>query len=358
MGGSQDKSLLLAAGCAVAIACGGNGGHMATPTAPSGVGFTITGVVTDARHEQVVIRRAIIEVRATDPADTAVHRRETLDDGRYAVALANAGTYMVSVFAGGYESLSRELTIEENVTQDFTLERIEPAFRSATGNISGGFDYFGTNLFRDIADAGREDTCWGDDNYRFNVRLSDGWSAEVHVDSRLGDLPTARNHARGMGETLGRTAAVLRSRIRFACLHANENVSNNYAVRDQGVVYYLPGREANRLADITLHEGAHASLDSDHLSSPGWISAVEADGNFITEYARDRPNEEDLAESFVAYFLVLYSRDIRNEDVRQILLTIPNRIEYFETQGFDMRPWSSPLRSLAVTPGPVNAFRD
>ena len=157
-----------------------------------------------------------------------------------------------------------------------------------------------------------------------------------------------------MGETLGRTAAILRSKIKFACLHSNENVSNNYAVRDQGVVYYLPGREANRLAGITLHEGAHASLDSDHFRSPGWLSAVEADGNFITEYARDRSNEEDLAESFVAYFYVLYSRDIRDDHVRQILLTIPNRIEYFEAQGFDMSPWSSPLRSLVVTPGPVD----
>ena len=154
--GSQDRFLLLAAGCAVAIGCGGDGGQMATPTAPSGVGFTISGIVTDARHEQVVIRRVIIEVRSTDPADTAVHRDETSDDGRYAVALANSGTYVVSVFAGGYESQSRELTIGENVTQDFTLERIDPAFRSATGNISGSFDYSGTNLFRDIADAGRE----------------------------------------------------------------------------------------------------------------------------------------------------------------------------------------------------------
>ena len=50
-----------------------------------------------------------------------------------------------------------------------------------------------------------------------------------------------------------------------------------------------------------------------------------------------------------------YSRNIEDYDVRQILLTIPNRIDYFERQRFDMRPWSSPVRPLTVTPGPVLA---
>ena len=140
----------------------------------------------------------------------------------------------------------------------------------------------------------------------------------------------------------------------MVCLHADQSVSNNYAVRDSGIYYYVPGREELRLASITLHEGAHASLDNDHLYSSGWRAARQADGNnFITEYARTVG--EDLAESFTAYFLVKYSRNIEDYDVRQILLTIPNRIDYLERQGFDMRPWSSPVRSLTVTPGPVLA---
>ena len=312
---------------------------------------TISGHVADGRHEQVVIWGAIAEVR--NRATGLVVRARTGADGRYAISLATSGTYTVSVRAGGYGAQSREVTIAGGTTIDFTLERIYPGFPSATGTISGTFDYSATSIFRDIADAGRADECWS--SYLFNVRLSDGWSARVQVDSSLGDLSTARRHARGMGETLGLTPAVLRSKIQWVCLHDYEDVSNNYAIRGQGMVYYLPGREANRLAAITLHEGAHASLDSDHYPSPGWRAAVEADGNFITEYAREVPTGEDIAESFVAYFQALYSRNITDEDVRQVLLTIPNRIEYFEAQRFDMRPWSSRLRSLTVTPGPVRA---
>ena len=274
---------------------------------------------------------------------------------RYELWLPDSGTYTVTTEAGGYGTQQREMLIEGDMTVDFTLDRIYPAFPSATGTISGGVDYSAASIFMDVDDEGRVNECWSDDSYRFEVRLSDGWSGEVWLDSNLGDRSAARQHARGMGETLGLTAAVLRSKIEYVCLHDNDAVSNNYAIRDQGLFYYLPGRDANRLADITLHEGAHASQDSDHYGSPGWRAAVEADGNFITEYAREVPDGEDIAESFTAYFLALYSPSTTDEDVRQILLTIPNRVEYFESQGFDMRPWSSRLRPLTVTPGPVRA---
>ena len=46
-----------------------------------------------------------------------------------------------------------------------------------------------------------------------------------------------------------------------------------------------------------LHEGAHVSLDTDHIQAPQWIAAQQADGEFINTYARDHPVSEDFVET-------------------------------------------------------------
>ena len=57
------------------------------------------------------------------------------------------------------------------------------------------------------------------------------------------------------------------------------------------------------LEEVLIHEGAHVSLDLAHASSPGWLAAQRADdGVFISEYARDYPDREDVAESILPWF--------------------------------------------------------
>jgi len=43
-----------------------------------------------------------------------------------------------------------------------------------------------------------------------------------------------------------------------------------------------------------FHEGAHVSLDYDYDRSPGWISAQEEDGLFISDYAEENPERMSL----------------------------------------------------------------
>ena len=76
-----------------------------------------------------------------------------------------------------------------------------------------------------------------------------------------------------------------------------------------------------------MHEASHTSLDAQHASAAGWIAAQNADGEFISNYARDYPTREDVAETFVPYFAVQSRRDrLQPAMVETILTTIPNRI--------------------------------
>ena len=98
------------------------------------------------------------------------------------------------------------------------------------------------------------------------------------------------------------------------------------------------------LEEELMHEAAHSSLDADHAKADDWLAAQQADGNFISTYARDHPAREDIAESFSAYFVVRYrSNRVPKSTVQKIKRTIPNRIAYFDSLALDMYPtWSPP----------------
>ena len=75
------------------------------------------------------------------------------------------------------------------------------------------------------------------------------------------------------------------------------------------------------------------------LGVAGWRAAQAADARFISTYARDFPSREDIAETFVPYLAVRYRSDRISQSLRNtILAAIPNRIEYLDSQSFDMYP--------------------
>ncbi len=69
------------------------------------------------------------------------------------------------------------------------------------------------------------------------------------------------------------------------------------------------------------------------------LAAQEADDRFISTYAEDFPDREDIAESIVPYIAVRYRSDRISEQLRSTILdAIPNRIDYFDSLGLSMYP--------------------
>ena len=108
-----------------------------------------------------------------------------------------------------------------------------------------------------------------------------------------------------------------------------------------------------------MHEGVHAGLDDAHAGARGWREAQRDDGVFISRYARyarDHPQREDLAESFGPWFALRYLPDRLTEEQRwAIATTMPNRLAYFDEQGFDMSPYT--VRALALRARGMSPFQ-
>ena len=93
------------------------------------------------------------------------------------------------------------------------------------------------------------------------------------------------------------------------------------------------------LEETFVHEAAHTSLDTDHSASSGWINAQNLDPSFISTYARDNPEREDVAETFLLYMALRYRSELISSSLKAtILKTIPNRIKYFDAQNFKIYP--------------------
>ena len=176
--------------------------------------------------------------------------------------------------------------------------------------------------------------------YLFNATFDDGLSAEIQVNPEFGSVSAAMAEAEHYGRIIGQLPTVLRAELETVWIHKGDELlgggNNNILIHtDHAEVSEQNGFLEEELA----HEGAHTSLDAAHADAPDWRAAQIRDGGYISTYARDFPDREDIAESFVPYLAVRYRSERIPASVEQsILNAIPNRLAYFDAQSFDMYP--------------------
>ena len=99
------------------------------------------------------------------------------------------------------------------------------------------------------------------------------------------------------------------------------------------------------MEEVILHEAGHTLLNSceseiRHDRAPSWLAAQEADGIFITRYAREHPIREDGAETIWAWFVSrCVPGRVHSALVRTIKESIPNRLAYLDQLELDMSPF-------------------
>lgn len=176
--------------------------------------------------------------------------------------------------------------------------------------------------------------------YLFRADFHDGLSMEIQVNPEFSDSLSARSEAFKYAQAIGLLPIVLREDVATVWIHKGTEAfgggDNNILIHTGQAQLY----EADGILEETLvHEATHTSLDADHAKAPGWKAAQEADGNFISTYARDYPEREDLAESFLMYLAVRHRSDrISNALFQTVRQTIPNRISYLDAQQLNMYP--------------------
>jgi hypothetical protein len=174
----------------------------------------------------------------------------------------------------------------------------------------------------------------------FNATFNDSLHIEIQVNPEFGDSLAAQVEALKYAEVIGRLPTALRADVETAWIHKGVEPfgggNNNLLIHTGQAALY----EADGILEETfVHEAAHTSLDAYHAASSGWLTAQSDDPAFISDYARDFPNREDVAETFVPYLALRYRSDRISEALAQTIQgAIPNRIAYLDDLQLDMYP--------------------
>ena len=176
--------------------------------------------------------------------------------------------------------------------------------------------------------------------YLFDATFANGRFAEFQINPEFGPWTEAEAVARAYAPAIGQIPVALREDVDAVWIHRGDEPfgGGNRSLlvhSDRGEQY----RERGILPEILVHEGVHTSLDSAHAGAPGWLAAQAADPTFISTYARDHPDREDLAESFSAWLAVRHRRDRITEGMADTITSaIPHRLAYFDSLHLSLCP--------------------
>jgi len=167
--------------------------------------------------------------------------------------------------------------------------------------------------------------------YLFIASYTDQRDIEFRIHPDIGET-NGLKHSKWLAEMFGRIFLPFRE-----CVHMFDILPGDHGAGAGGmngmVMFHLDYAlryKGGSLEEVAMHEAAHACLDN-HMSTPEWKDAMKKDGRFISTYARDYPNREDVSESSTSWFAVRKRKNRQPDDlVKTTEATIPNRLDYFD----------------------------
>lgn len=177
--------------------------------------------------------------------------------------------------------------------------------------------------------------------FLFDVKYSDmERTVEAQINPEFGTQTDALAEVSKYVGAIGQIPRVLRNDLKTLWVHKGYHAfgggNENFLIhQEQGDEYIKDGI----LAEVFLHEGVHTSLDGRTYNDAAWGSAALSDPEFISTYARDNPQGEDVSESFPVWFAVRHRQSrISSENYKKITKAIPSRLKYFDAQCHNLGP--------------------
>lgn len=199
---------------------------------------------------------------------------------------------------------------------------------------SGDFNFIGKKC-RTLWDGG-----WKQypDTQVFEVFFSDGVRTEIWVAPTI-NRGKAKRMVRETAFYLGQVPQFLRRGMRVVMIaKGNDGFGGNL---DGHINFYDKSfdefKEDGFITEVLIHEGAHSTLDINYYGWGRWERAVRRDGGFISNYAEDYPEREDVAET-VSAWLGRKLKLFKKKDRSKIKEQIPNRLEVFNEQKYNLFP--------------------
>jgi hypothetical protein len=176
--------------------------------------------------------------------------------------------------------------------------------------------------------------------FLFDAFYSDGLKIEIQVNSEFGSQRSAQEVAEPYAFEFGRLPKCLRKDVQTSWIHkGNEKFgggNNNLLVHVGQAEKY---KRQGVLEEILFHEAVHTSLDAYYARHPDWIAAQKSDAHFISKYAQDHPEREDLAETFLLWFAARHRPErLSTEQLQKIETSIPARLRFLDSLNLDLSP--------------------
>ena len=180
----------------------------------------------------------------------------------------------------------------------------------------------------------------------YKVNFGDGLSVDFEIYTEF-TLEEAGNIEQKYAPLIGQLGKDLRRNIKsFEFLKGEEVASAqrtddlNYAnitFHTDWLTLVETRFSGDRTEELLIHESTHLSIDPYIYGQQGWTDAVNLDGNYLSTYAKDNPDSEDIAETFQAYIAVKYFPDRISNSLRDTILSVClNRFKYFDSLNLDL----------------------
>ncbi|MYI70153.1 MAG: hypothetical protein F4103_15915 [Boseongicola sp. SB0673_bin_14] len=179
----------------------------------------------------------------------------------------------------------------------------------------------------------RRDELFADDVFSWSARYTDGTSVGIWVHPDVDSRNAARALALQVADPVGKLPTIMRSRLDHVVIH--EGSLSGFS-EDKGRFFVLYSESMatllrnHFLEETVFHKSVHATLDHPMSARAEWKRVQRADGDFVTELARERPNKEDMAESALfAWALLFHPGRLPDSVEARVWQIMPNRLEYF-----------------------------
>lgn len=173
----------------------------------------------------------------------------------------------------------------------------------------------------------------------FQADYKGGRTIEVQVNREF-PLAAAKRHAERFARIVGQIPHCLRRDVDALWIHDGENP---FGGGNRSILIHVGQAEnlarGGTLEEVILHEACHTSLDGDHARSTGWAAARAKDPGFLSRYAREHPEREDVAETFPCWYAVRHRKARLPRDlVKRIEAAVPARLAYFDSLKLELSP--------------------
>jgi hypothetical protein len=172
--------------------------------------------------------------------------------------------------------------------------------------------------------------------YVFRASYECSFDVDVLVNPEFSESE-AMDYATRFSRVLGQLPIGARSQVNELWIHAGDFP---FGGGNQSILIHTDLAERDRayIEELFIHESAHTSLDWQFgglVRESDWQAVSGRDIGFVSRYAEEFPDREDVAESFGAYTLWLQAKGEPSlkADALRIEALIPQRLAFFDGLG-------------------------